>query len=142
MSRCPACFLNFRALVCDFSCSPKQNEFVVVESEQLFNRALYEKQKKLLEIENSISDDEDDDQDDNDNDGGGGEEKKNRVKKEQLELNPLKITETIDLEQTNETQVTSIRTFMTSYFAEKIYNACKYELNFLISNFNSLANNA
>jgi hypothetical protein len=117
MSRCPACFLNFRALVCDFSCSPKQNEFVIVESEQPFNRALYEQQKKLSEIENSASEDEDEDKND-DEDGN------THAKREHLEES-IKLTETVDLEQTNEIQVTSIKTFMTSYFAEKVYKACK-----------------
>ena len=59
MSRCPSCFLNFRTLVCDFSCSPKQHEFVHISSEENFNRFQYEKNKKAEE--NSQNDDEYDD---------------------------------------------------------------------------------
>ena len=34
MSRCPACFRNFKAFLCDFSCNPKQSEFLLVTQEQ------------------------------------------------------------------------------------------------------------
>jgi Niemann-Pick C1 protein len=37
MTRCPACFLAFRTFLCDFTCSPKQAEFMVITDESNYN---------------------------------------------------------------------------------------------------------
>jgi Niemann-Pick C1 protein len=34
MSRCPACYLNFRTFLCDFTCNPHQQDFMIVTQEQ------------------------------------------------------------------------------------------------------------
>ena len=34
MSRCPVCFTNFRSFLCDFTCGPKNSEYVLVKSEK------------------------------------------------------------------------------------------------------------
>jgi Niemann-Pick C1 protein len=34
LARCPACYLNFRAFLCDLTCSPKQSEFLVITAEE------------------------------------------------------------------------------------------------------------
>ena len=31
MSRCPSCFYNFAAFLCDFTCSPNQDQFVTIK---------------------------------------------------------------------------------------------------------------
>ena len=34
MSRCPSCYKNFKAFLCDFTCSPYQSDFLLVTQEQ------------------------------------------------------------------------------------------------------------
>ena len=37
MLRCPSCYLNFRTFLCDFTCSPKQADFMQITQESDFN---------------------------------------------------------------------------------------------------------
>jgi Niemann-Pick C1 protein len=37
LARCPACYLNFRAFLCDLTCSPKQSEFLVITGEEPYD---------------------------------------------------------------------------------------------------------
>lgn len=108
MFRCPACYLNFRTLVCDMSCNPNQHEFVHVNSEKPFNRYLYELQKKKLEEENESQDYESENIEEDKSD------------KNEIETN-------LDINADNQTvlEITSFTAFITPYFAEKIYNSCK-----------------
>ncbi|RNA21587.1 Niemann-Pick C1, partial [Brachionus plicatilis] len=37
LSRCPSCFKNFKAFLCDFTCSPTQNEFMLITKEDEYH---------------------------------------------------------------------------------------------------------
>ncbi len=37
MSRCPSCFANFKAFLCDFTCSTQSSEFLLVTDEAEYN---------------------------------------------------------------------------------------------------------
>jgi hypothetical protein len=110
MTRCPACFYNFKALVCDFSCNPNQNEFLTIDKEQPFNRFLYE-QNKLKELKDQENEDENEEEEEN------KEEEK-----------PKPILEESNLNEANETEVMGITAYITNYFADEIYNACRYSI--------------
>ena len=56
MSRCPACFFNFKAFLCDLTCNPNQSDFLLVTSEQDYTKQHVadeiEEQDELPEKEN------------------------------------------------------------------------------------------
>jgi Niemann-Pick C1 protein len=37
MTRCPACWLGFRTFLCDFTCSPRQHEFMLITDDEPYN---------------------------------------------------------------------------------------------------------
>ena len=37
MSRCPACYRNFKAFLCDMTCGPNQSDFLLVTGRSVFN---------------------------------------------------------------------------------------------------------
>lgn len=37
MTRCPACWLNFRTFLCDFTCGPNQADYMLIDEESKFN---------------------------------------------------------------------------------------------------------
>lgn len=122
MSRCPACFLNFRSLVCDFSCSPNQDKFVHINSERSFNRFLHEQKKKLIDLENTQNDEE-----------NVEEDEENTNKKDETSNNNSNNYPEVEnvlaydiTNQTEEIEVLGFTAFITEYFAEKLYNSCKY----------------
>lgn len=40
MSRCPACFRNFKAFLCDMTCGPNQSDFLLVTDQKDYNSTL------------------------------------------------------------------------------------------------------
>lgn len=38
MSRCPACYRNFKAFLCDMTCGPNQSDFLLVTGESWYNK--------------------------------------------------------------------------------------------------------
>lgn len=106
LSHCPACFLNFKTFFCDIICSPNQNEFLIVTSEQPYVPG----QNKPIE------------------DGDFNNDFLDNL------LNPKNTTTTIQneiKETSNETtivptyEVLRLTYHLTSHYAQNFYNSCK-----------------
>lgn len=50
LSRCPSCFKNFKAFLCDFTCSPIQNEFMLITKEDEYHPTENETKIEIIEL--------------------------------------------------------------------------------------------
>ena len=96
MTRCPACFINFKAFLCDFTCSPNHSEFMVVTNEQKWNGT--DTTKTNSNMPSVVFNDD--------------ENESNRVKRD------LSKKET-------KTEVVSLNYYVTDYYVTNMYNSCK-----------------
>ena len=99
MSRCPACFLNFRTFLCDMTCSPKQNEFLVINAEQPYNKHTDEDDANQSELKEK-------DEEEYVNDEEHSSKVKRDLKDQQMEI-------------------TQVSYYLTSNFTTNMYNSCK-----------------
>lgn len=53
MSRCPACYRNFKAFLCDMTCGPNQSDFLLVTNEEPYIK-LNEQQLKETKEKNAL----------------------------------------------------------------------------------------
>lgn len=49
MSRCPACFTNFKAFLCDLTCNPNMQDYLLVTAEGNYNSSEYQNSTKQIE---------------------------------------------------------------------------------------------
>jgi len=98
MSRCPACFLNFRTFLCDMTCSPKQSEFLVITKDQPYNKST-DNQKDRSETKEN-------DEEYNVYDENFSSKSKRAIKEQTMEI-------------------TEISYYLTSNFTTNMYNSCK-----------------
>ena len=49
MSRCPACFTNFKGFLCDLTCNPDMSEYLLVTKEGDYNSTQYQNSTKQIE---------------------------------------------------------------------------------------------
>lgn len=104
MSRCPACFLNFRTFLCDMTCSPKQNEFLLITAEQPYNNKAVDEN----EAQNILKQKDEEDY-------VYDEEQSSKAKRD-LEKKSLK---------DQKMEITEISYYLTSNFTTNMYNSCK-----------------
>lgn len=102
MSHCPACFLNFRTFLCDIICSPNQNEFLIVTSEQPYiseqNKPIDESDFNLDNLFDTLND---------------------TKKMKKIEPSSNDTSSILQLE------VVRLTYHLTSHYAENFYNSCK-----------------
>lgn len=48
MARCPACYTNFRAFLCDLTCSPQAHEFLLVTDDEPYTSKKYREVKEQV----------------------------------------------------------------------------------------------
>ena len=102
MSRCPACFRNFRSFLCDFTCGPQQSEYLTIVQEKPYNPP-----NSTLHQSDTHQDYESDTQDDYDEDAEA------RRKKRQAP--------TVDQQYA----ITEINYTISVDFVDALYDSCK-----------------
>lgn len=129
MTRCPACFINFKAFLCDFTCSPKQREFLVVTTASDVEP---EAASDHEEGEHDGHDEAEEEEEANNDHSEFLEEERSPRKRRDL----AEIPEEIELPIQNKTQVVRLSYYVTSTLANNLFSSCKLALFFMLSNSN------
>jgi hypothetical protein len=109
ISRCPACYRNFRTFLCDMTCSPDQDQFLIVTKDRPYNPS----GKNVVPssanvVPSSASDDSavyDEDEDDD-------------TKSVQKRSPQTKVSDTI-------MEITEITYTLSEYYANHLFDSCK-----------------
>ena len=116
MSRCPACYLNFRTLLCDLTCGPTQNEFLMITQEQPYTpNAPKPHDEHTQDQEEAEPETQAEDQ-------NNEETEENDSKRRKRDLSDA---QQHDPSKTATEEVVRLTYFLTNYFVNNLYNACK-----------------
>lgn len=100
MSRCPACFTNFVAFLCDLTCGPTQSDFLVINNfRPTSNNSSARNNNEIIDL-NTSSESE-------------SNEHINKRKKRSIETNEQKY------------DVIEVTYYMTNNFTTGLFNSCK-----------------
>ena len=115
MSRCPACYLNFRTLLCDLTCSPIQKEFLMITQDQPYNPNT----PKPHDTDHDAAEAEAEEQNNNEDAEAPEDNDSTRRKRD------LTATQQHDPSKNATEEVVRLTYFLTNYFVNSLYNACK-----------------
>jgi hypothetical protein len=99
MSRCPACFTNFAAFLCDLTCGPTQSDYLVINNFLPTPNSSFISNNEIIDL----------------NPSNELENKEDMNKKKKRSVKPN--------EQTYD--VIEITYYMTNNFASGLFNSCK-----------------
>ncbi len=99
MSRCPACFTNFVAFLCDLTCGPTQSDFLVINSFRPTPSISSARNKEIDDLNTSYETESSEDA--------------NKRKKRNVKPNEQKY------------DVTEVTYYMTNNFTSGLFNSCK-----------------
>lgn len=112
MSRCPACFTNFKAFLCDMTCSPTNAQFLLVTSEQPYNPTTTNDSNN--KHEDVVHDDTEDPEEEEHEKLTVKRRKKRSAEIESKDL-PIPTME-----------IVSVTYHLTHMYANNLYNSCRY----------------
>lgn len=116
MSRCPACFLNFRAFLCDLTCHPQQQNFLLIKEEKNYTPPSHD------EDEEASGEHENNDQDQHNS--------QHHVEKRETQTlsekdNSVAVAADATTEQKTVVEVVSLTYFITNAYVNNLFNSCK-----------------
>jgi hypothetical protein len=139
LSRCPACFLNFRTFLCDLTCHPEQHTFLAItQSEPTRNHTLNSRTKvpnRTLKTNNenktksnpsqSEYDYSDEDYMDNSAENDDVDFKENNDNESILKQEIAQQVQNNGDEPNKKIQVIELMYHITNYYVDNLYKSCK-----------------
>lgn len=118
MSRCPACFTNFRTFLCDMTCSPNNADFLLITQSRPYH-------PKSTTAPPSHDDHEEEEENEENEDNESAHEDKNRSGRQRRDVTSQPHRYTSDDPPKPTEEVIRYTYHLTNYYANNLYNSCK-----------------
>lgn len=110
MSRCPSCFLNFRAFLCDLTCHPEQQNFLLIKEEKDYTPPTITQQQ--LQVDDNEGDDTE-------------ENNENDEHQHHVEKRDTQIIQSMEESKKTVVEIVSLTYFITNAYVDNLFNSCK-----------------
>lgn len=117
MSRCPACFTNFRAFLCDMTCHPNNSDFLLITQDKPYtppSPTSTAATNNDVELENIEQEDEH---------TVNSRRKRRSIVEEKVVVIPSSRDPVTPPTPTEE--VVRLTYYLTNYYASNLFNSCK-----------------
>lgn len=122
MSRCPACFTNFRAFLCDMTCHPNNSDFLLITQDKPYTPPS-PTQSVATSINNHVELDNVELEDEQEHEQSLNSRRKRRSIVEEKVVMPSSRDPVTPPTPTEE--VVRLTYYLTNYYASNLFNSCK-----------------
>lgn len=126
MSRCPACFANFRSFLCDLTCHPDNAAFLLVTQDKPYTPS--------DSSSNGHHEDEDYSEDYEERENTHSKRKKRSIENEETTTSEAATTTSSPIPKPT-AQIVRLTYHLTNYYSNNLYNSCKLVFDFFLNRF-------